>query len=135
MDRMIFTILLALIGSQSQALAQNPQAEFLKAVAAGKVTEVRQMLSTNPRLAHMNASSGISALLYAAYNRQPQVAAVLMPYRKSDLTTFESAALGENTKLLTLLRQTRSLSMPFRATASPPCISHRSSGNLPRWSC
>ncbi|SRR6266478_4179429 len=105
MNQLIFTILFWLIGLQSQGATPNSQEDFLKAIATGKVTEVREMLNTDSSLANTNVPGETSALLYAVYHRQPQIAAVLLPYRKSDLTIFEGAALGENERLLTLLRQ------------------------------
>jgi ankyrin repeat protein len=104
MNRLLFTILLWLIGFQSQAAAPNSQADFLKAIAGGNVEQVREMLKTDSTLAEATAPGGTSALLYALYHRQSDIAGLLLPYRESDLTIFESAAVGDTTRLQTLLR-------------------------------
>ena len=105
MNKQILTILLWLVGmAQSQAVVPASQVDFLKAVGAGRVAEVREMLSRDSRLANATAPGGTSVLLYAAYHRQPEIAAILLPYRKSDLTAFESAAVGDAERMRSLLR-------------------------------
>ena len=64
MNRLICTIILWLIGLQSQGAVANSQADFLQAIASGKVTDVREMLDTDPSLANANAP-GALAILYA----------------------------------------------------------------------
>lgn len=115
MKPLIFSIVLGLIGLHSPGAASQSQPDFLKAIASGNVAAVRQMLNTDPNLANAHGPEGTSAILYAAYHRQPQIAAELLPYRKANLTVFESAAMGEIARLQTLLHQNPKL---VRATST-----------------
>lgn len=107
MNWLIFPIFVWMVGlPQLQGPTLPSQADFLKAIASGNETQVREMLNADPNLAGANAPGGTSAILYAVYHNQPQIAAALLPYRRADLTVVESAAMGETTRLQTLLRQT-----------------------------
>jgi ankyrin repeat protein len=105
MNQLIITTILWLAALPSSGPATNPKADFLAAITAGKVTEAREMLNATPSLAKASAPNGTSAILFALYHRQPEIAALLLPFRRADLTVFESAALGETARLHTLLRQ------------------------------
>ena len=99
----VLTIILWLVGSLGPGSHPSKE-DFLAAIASGKVTEVREMLSADQSLASVEATDGTSALLYAVYQRQPQIVAVLLPYRRTQLTIFESAAVGETARIQALLR-------------------------------
>lgn len=104
MNLVILTVILSLIGWPAQSPAPDPQAEFVKAIETGHVSEIRELLEMDSSLATAEAPGGTSLLLYALYHRQPQIAALLLAYRRSHLTVFESAAMGEMSELRSLLQ-------------------------------
>jgi ankyrin repeat protein len=66
---------------------------FMDSVKAGDVPTVELALKTEGSFAH-EEEGGVSALLWALYYRQDQVAHLIRSYR-STVSIFEAAALGE----------------------------------------
>jgi ankyrin repeat protein len=78
--------------------------EFLSAVTQGDVSKVKEMLSADAGLASAKDKNGVSAIMKAAYYRQPGVVNVLLE-AGTELNIFEAAATGQIERVRALLRQ------------------------------
>lgn len=86
--------------------------EFFKAVTQGEVARVKEMLKADPKLAAAKNEKGLSAVLLAAYYRQPEVVAVLLA-TGVELNIFEAAATGQPERVRALLKQDAALVNAF----------------------
>jgi uncharacterized protein len=78
-------------------------AEVIKAVQSGDVAEVGKFLQENPELASSKDANGVSALMFAYYFRQPEIAELLVA-KKSSLDIFEATAAGKAIKASEILK-------------------------------
>jgi ankyrin repeat protein len=74
------------------------------AVTTGDVETVRQMVATDPPLAHARDKDGVSAILKAAYHRRPPVLEVLLQSTIEPLDIWEAAATGNAARVKALLQ-------------------------------
>ena len=74
--------------------------DFLEAVKAGNVVQVKKLLDADATLANARAESGESAILLSIYYGQPAVRDLLLA-RGAELNIFEAAALGQVPRLET----------------------------------
>jgi ankyrin repeat protein len=83
-------------------------ADLFRAIEAGDVDKVRELLGVNPKFAAARNKDGMSALLWATYYRKPAIAEVLLASgARQDV--FECAALGLVDRLEDLLGADRDL--------------------------
>jgi uncharacterized protein len=68
--------------------------KLFKAIEAGKVDEVRDLLETDPRLASARNKDGASALTWATYYRQKAICDLLLATTKLKIDIFEASAVG-----------------------------------------
>ena len=88
--------------------------QLVEAVKAGRVDEVRSLVTANPALAGARDQNGVSAILLAVYHRQPGVATMLVDLG-APVDVFEASALGDVRRIHALLRED-----PSRASAYAP---------------
>ncbi len=84
------------------------QEEFLDAIKNGDRTKIEHLLETNPSLARTKTSTGVSATVFALYNRNKQVATTIAG-KKGKLDIFEAASLGELIQVKDLVSHNSSL--------------------------
>ena len=77
-------------------------AEFFAAVRAGNQDEVQHLLLQEPDLLQARDEDGLSPILVAAYQHEPELARFLAD-RQVVLTIFEAAATGRSDRILRLL--------------------------------
>ena len=77
-------------------------AALLDAITKGELESVRNALDADPSLAAARDAQGVSALLFAAYNRQLDIVELFVS-RRTDFDVFEAAALGRLSTLRPLL--------------------------------
>jgi ankyrin repeat protein len=65
---------------------------FFDAIRQGDAAQVRALLAAEPSLASARTPEGVSAVLWAAYARHPELAPILLNGRQPDF--FEACALG-----------------------------------------
>jgi ankyrin repeat protein len=78
--------------------------EFLEAVKAGSVAEVRRMVHDSPALAGARDANGVSALLLAMYHGKRDVAAALVEMG-APVDVFEASAVGLVDRLAALIAE------------------------------
>jgi ankyrin repeat protein len=78
--------------------------DFLAAVKAGNTTEVTQLLEVEPELVNARDENGLSAVLTAAYYQEPDIARLLVQ-RGAELNVFEACAVGEASRVKSLVEQ------------------------------
>lgn len=90
----------------------SSQSELIEAVQQGNIALLRDLLSRDPALAGSRDSAGLSALMHAVYRGRTDAIKLL---RECELTLdiFEAAALGDISRLSTLLQQNRALVNAF----------------------
>jgi len=71
----------------------NP-ADFIQTVQTGTIEQVQELLEKDPELATAQTEQGLSALILAVYYGKMDVARLLAS-KRTDLTIFEAAALGD----------------------------------------
>jgi ankyrin repeat protein len=76
--------------------------ELLEAIATGDVDTVRRLVSEDPSLASARDGSGLHVVLLALFNRQPEVADVLLA-ADPELGVLEAAGTGRADRLRDLL--------------------------------
>ena len=67
---------------------------FLGAIKKGDLTGVRDFLKQDSTLARTSDENGVSAVLLACYDRQPEIVAELLR-SGIELNAFEAAATGQ----------------------------------------
>jgi len=95
------------------------QEEFLEAIKNGDRTKIEHLLETNPSLARTKTSTGVSATVFALYNRNAQLAATIAG-KKGKLDIFEAASLGQLTQVKDLIRHNSSLLNSYSADGFTP---------------
>lgn len=90
----------------ADAATETPEApswkELLDAIHAGEAAKVGRWLRAHPHLAEAKEPSGVSALLVAAYRRQPEIVDLFLAARR-ELDVFEAAACGRIERLRELV--------------------------------
>jgi ankyrin repeat protein len=81
----------------------NPSA-FFELLRAGDTARLAAALDAEPSLAAARDPSGLSAVMWALYNRKPDVAALLLA-KSPPLDLFEAAALGRSEEVQARLAQ------------------------------
>jgi ankyrin repeat protein len=76
---------------------------FFDAIRAGKVDEVKQLVTANPSLTGARDASGASALLVAAYNMKPDVVNALLELG-APVDIFEASVLGKVDRIQEILK-------------------------------
>lgn len=78
--------------------------DVIAVIQSGNMEHLRQLLSRDPCLAATRDASGVSAIMNSVYRGRIEAVDLL---RKCDLSLdiFEAAAVGDTTRLLTLIRQ------------------------------
>jgi len=92
-------------------LAMPEPADMVAAVTAGDISQVTDLLATDPALAHARDETGVSVLLLARYRSDRPVLDALVA-ADPDMDVFDAAALGHIDRL-----QHRLDEDPGRATA------------------
>ncbi|MFN2527199.1 MAG: ankyrin repeat domain-containing protein [Candidatus Baltobacteraceae bacterium] len=72
-------------------------------IAARDETGVREILEKNPVCAHVANGDGISALMWALYHHQPQLAELIRA-QGVELTVWEAAAIGDGRTLSRIIK-------------------------------
>src|SRR5512139_1229203 len=78
--------------------------DFWAAVQAGNIAEVTQRLDAEPALVNARDENGLSAVLTAAYYREPDIARLLVQ-RGAELNVFEACTVGELPRVKALLER------------------------------
>jgi ankyrin repeat protein len=86
--------------------------DFFKAVMAGDVTAVKEMLEADSSLASARDEQGVSAILKATYYGKKDVAAALLATGIA-LNIFEAAATGQRERVRALIQEDPSLVNSF----------------------
>jgi ankyrin repeat protein len=94
----------------TQVSADEP-AQLFDAIRKGDALQLQSLLSANPKLAKAANRDGATAVLWAAYTRHPELAAMLLGSREPGF--FEACALGMRDRVALLLRQDPSLAAAF----------------------
>src|SRR3989442_10926155 len=80
--------------------------KLFKAIEAGKLDEVRELIETDPKLASARNKDGASALTWAAYYRHKPICDLLLAAGlKADI--FEASALGLKDRVEDLVKADR----------------------------
>ncbi len=95
------------------------QEEFLEAIKNGDRTKIEHLLETNPSLARTKTNTGVSATIFALYNRNAQVADTIA-VKKGQLDIFEAASLGQLSQVKDLTRHNSSLLNSYSADGFTP---------------
>jgi ankyrin repeat protein len=77
--------------------------DLFGAIKAGKLDEVRRLLSLNPDLIH-EKEDGLGPILIAAYHQEPVIADFIAE-KSEDLTIFEAAATGRTAQIIHMLER------------------------------
>ncbi len=77
--------------------------DLFDAIKAGKLDEVRRLLSATPDLIH-EKENGLGPILIAAYRQEPAIADFIAE-KSEDLTIFEAAATGRTAQIIHLLER------------------------------
>ncbi|MBI3286826.1 MAG: ankyrin repeat domain-containing protein [Chloroflexi bacterium] len=93
--------------------------EFLEAVRAGDLAQVKALLEASPSLANAKSESGLSPILVALYFGHHQVAA-LSASRKADLDIHEASSLGEIERVKYLVEGDPSLASSYSVDGYTP---------------
>lgn len=83
------------------------RSRLFKAIEAGEVEEVRDLLQLDARLARQPNAEGASPLLWAAYYRQREICKLLLDHG-AEADVFEASALDLDDRVKELLRADRS---------------------------
>lgn len=67
--------------------------DFIEAIKAGEMDQVKQLLDRDPSLVDAKADGGLSVVLVAAYYNEPDIARLLIQHG-APLDVFEAAAAG-----------------------------------------
>ena len=78
-------------------------AQFFDAIRKGDANQVRMLVAKDPLLAHARNREGATAALWAAYNRHPELAPLVLGPQEPDF--YESCALGRSERVKDLLAQ------------------------------
>lgn len=92
---------------------------FIEAIQQGNDSLVNDVLSDDPSLVEAKTSSGVSMILLATYYSQHEIAQLLAG-KKSDLTIFEAAAVGNFQKLMQLVEADPTIINTFSEDGFPP---------------
>ena len=87
---------------------------LIEAVKAGKLDEVRRLVSATPSLAGARDANGVSAILLATYHGHRDVASALVDMG-APVDIFEASAIGRTDRILALLDED-----PARVSAFAP---------------
>src|SRR6185312_1246957 len=93
--------------------------EIFEAIRAGDVARVNSLLSADPANARERDDAGVSAVMQAVYQRQHAIGDLLRQ-RAGELDIFEAAALGDTSRLRSLLRDHPDLVCTYSADGFTP---------------
>lgn len=88
--------------------------EIFDAIRSGNAERVKQLIGSDPALAHERDDSGVSALMQARYQRQMAIVDLLRR-AAGDLDVFEAASLGDISRLHLLLQEQPEVICTFSA--------------------
>lgn len=86
--------------------------EFLEAIRKDDNQKIEKLLQTQPSLANTKDHEGVSAIFLALYRGNGQAAREIAA-KKTDIDVYEAAALGNLSRLRTLLDQDKALANSF----------------------
>jgi ankyrin repeat protein len=86
--------------------------EFLEAIKKGNLSKVNQLLETNPALANTKGKDGTSAIIFALYHGQRNIAEAIS-VKKTKRDIFESSTLGELDRAKSLIDQNPALASAY----------------------
>jgi ankyrin repeat protein len=86
--------------------------EFLEAIKKGNLSKVNQLLETNPALANTKEKDGTSAIIFALYHGQRNIAEAIS-VKKTKLDIFEASTLGELDRAKSLIDQNPALASAY----------------------
>jgi uncharacterized protein len=109
---------------------------FLKLIQSGATAEIADAVEADPALAEYRDPQGVSALIWSVYTGQPMVRDFLrakLATRAVALDVFEAAAVGDHTRLQTILQSDPSAAQSYSgdgwtplhlaaAFGTPPCV-------------
>ena len=93
--------------------------EIFDAIRSGDAARVSNLLTADPASARARNDAGISAIMQAVYQRQPAMVDLLRPLA-GELDVFEAAALGDASRLRSLLREHPDLVCTYSADGFTP---------------
>jgi ankyrin repeat protein len=93
--------------------------EFLSAVQAGNLAQVKEMLQNEPALATAQNADGVSAVLLACYYRHKELVAELLN-TDIELNVFEASATGRTERVKVLLAKDPGLANAYAADGFTP---------------
>lgn len=93
--------------------------EFLEAIRKNDSPKILQLLKTQPTLADLRDPSGVSAVFLALYGGNNQAAEEIAS-KRSSLDVYEAAALGNLSRLKSLLSNDKSLSESYSPDGFTP---------------
>jgi ankyrin repeat protein len=68
--------------------------KFFDAIKKGDLETVEKMIAADPKLLHVNTKDGLSPILLAAYDHQPEIAEMLVDHTVT-ISIYEAAATGK----------------------------------------
>lgn len=77
---------------------------FFTAIRKGDLRKVRALVSAHPDIVSAKTEEGTSALLFALYNQQPEVADLLRS-KGATLSIYEACAVGDRKRALQLITE------------------------------
>ena len=93
--------------------------DFFNAISKGDLPEVNSILAKNPDLASARNKDGISAILFALYQQQRDIAKCLLA-EKPELDIFDAAGTGDLDQLQSLLGNDSALANAQAADGARP---------------
>lgn len=93
--------------------------EIFEAIRAGDDARVTSLLAANPASAGARDDAGVSAIMQAVYQRRSAIVDLLRA-QAGELDIFEAAALGDATRLRSLLRDHPDLICTYSADGFTP---------------
>jgi ankyrin repeat protein len=93
--------------------------ELFDAIKSGDIDRVRALLDASPALANAADASGVSAIVFAKYNRRDDIARLLAD-RGANIDVFAAAITGNAARLADLLAGDPSLAHSFSADGWTP---------------
>lgn len=89
---------------RSSASEAKAASLFFSAISKGDLRKVSALISSHPDLKSAKTEDGTSALLFALYNRRPQVADLLRS-KGAALSIYDACAVGDRDRALQLLTE------------------------------
>lgn len=89
---------------RSSAAASKAVSQFFPAIRKGDLRKISALVASHPDLVSAKTEEGTSALLFALYNRQPEVADLLRS-KGAALSIYDACAVGDRDRALQLLTE------------------------------